>query len=363
MRRWLVSEGRIPQNRLVNQSDEARPAAVDELPCMACGVTGPVAKLQLTELMFSTRERFGYRRCEACGTLRIDGVPADLARHYPAVYFERSRLDPLPDDARRTILVNRTLNRPELFGRGRRLANLVRRVWPSLDAARPPLAFIRKTRLRDFDDPILDVGCGLVPRRLLDLKIAGFTELHGMEPFADVGAAFRGIPIHRTPLEAFPGPGRWALIVFHHSLEHVEDPFAALQASARLLRPGGVCLVRTPVMGTAMWERYGASWVELDVPRHLTVFSKSGLDAMAERAGLRPVVITWEANAWEFVLSEQYVRDLGMYEPGSWWVDPENSAFDQAAVEAFQQEAVRLRTEGRSGRAEFLYERPSDDAR
>jgi hypothetical protein len=52
-----------------------------------------------------------------------------------------------------------------------------------------------------------------------------------------------------------------------------------------------------------------------------------------------------------------------MYEPGSWWVDPENSAFDQAAVEAFQQEAVRLRTEGRSGRAEFLYERPSDDAR
>jgi hypothetical protein len=83
---------------------------------------------------------------------------------------------------------------------------------------------------------------------------------------------------------------------------------------------------------------------------------------MAERAGLRPVGITWEANAWEFVLSEQYVRDLGMYEPGSWWVDPETSAFDQAAVDAFQQEAVTLRTEGRSGRAEFLFERPTDEA-
>ena len=346
---------------VADPSEHRGPAADEERPCVACGVTGPVTRLELTERMFSTRERFGYRRCERCGTLRIDAVPADLARHYPGAYFERSRRDPLPDDDRRTILVNRTLNRPALFGRGHRLADLVRRVRPSLEAARPPLALIRRTRLRDFDDPILDVGCGLIPRRLLDLKIAGFTELHGMEPFADVGTAFHGIPIHRTPLETFTGPGRWALIVFHHSLEHVEDPFAALHATARLLRPGGVCLVRTPVMGTAMWERYGPSWVELDVPRHLSVFSQSGLDTMAERAGLRPVGITWEANAWEFVLSEQYVRDLGMYEPGSWWVDPETSAFDQAAVEAFQQEAVRLRTEGRSGRAEFLFERPADD--
>ena len=45
----------------MNPSDEARPAADDDLPCIACGVSGPVSKLQLTELMFSTRERFGYR--------------------------------------------------------------------------------------------------------------------------------------------------------------------------------------------------------------------------------------------------------------------------------------------------------------
>jgi SAM-dependent methyltransferase len=337
-------------------------AADQGRPCVACGVTGPVTRVELTEMMFSTRERFGYCRCEACGTLRIEAVPADLARHYPSAYFERSLRDPLPDDDQRAILVNRILSRPELFGRGRRLAGLVRRVRPSLEAARPPLALIRRTRLRDFDDPILDVGCGLVPRRLLDLKVAGFTDLHGMEPFADVGASFRGIPIHRTPLERFPRPGQWALIVFHHSLEHVDDPLGTLQAAARLLRPGGVCLVRTPVMGTAMWERYGPSWVELDAPRHLSVFSRSGLDTMAERAGLRPVGITWEANAWEFVLSEQYVRGLGMYEPGSWWVDRESSAFDRAAVDAFQQEAVKLRTEGRSGRAEFLFERPADAA-
>ena len=92
----------------MNPSDEARPAAGDDRPCVACGARGPVSKLELTELMFATRERFGYGRCEACGTLRIDAVPADLARHYPGAYFERSRLDPLPDDAKRTILVNRT---------------------------------------------------------------------------------------------------------------------------------------------------------------------------------------------------------------------------------------------------------------
>jgi hypothetical protein len=68
-------------------SDDARPTADEDRPCVACGVTGPVTRLELTELMFSTRERFGYRRCEACGTLRIDAVPADLARHYPSAYF------------------------------------------------------------------------------------------------------------------------------------------------------------------------------------------------------------------------------------------------------------------------------------
>jgi SAM-dependent methyltransferase len=327
-------------------------------PCAVCGATGTASAIRLVESMFATREAFGYHRCDACGSLTIDSVPADLARHYPAAYFERSRGDLMSDADRWTILANRILTRPALFDRGRRLARLVRLLRPTTRPAKPPIRLIRAARLRDFDDPILDVGCGLVPRRLDELRVAGFTNLHGLEPFAPIGTSFRGIPIHRGSIGALPGAGTWAYVTFHHSLEHVPDPFADLAAAARLLRPGGICLVRTPMMGTAMWERYREAWVELDPPRHLFVFSEAGLTTLARRAGLGHIETVWEGNAWELIVSEQYRHGLGMYEPGSWMLDPASSGITEAQVEAFQREAVEMAHAGRSGRAALLFERP-----
>ena len=53
--------------------------------CRICGGS-PGARHVAREMMYGTREAFGYFECSSCGCLQIAEVPADLARFYPADY-------------------------------------------------------------------------------------------------------------------------------------------------------------------------------------------------------------------------------------------------------------------------------------
>ena len=102
--------------------------------------------------------------------------------------------------------------------------------------------------------------------------------------------------------------------MLNHSLEHVPDPGATLAAVRRRLAPGGHCLVRVPIVPSEAWDRYGADWVQLDAPRHLTVPSERGLVTAAERRGLRLVDATHDSGGIQFWGSEAYQRGLTLAE-------------------------------------------------
>lgn len=76
-----------------------------------------------------------------------------------------------------------------------------------------------------------------------------------------------------------------------HVLEHVVDPLATLQLSARLLRPGGRVHFFTPA---GDWEGLGLyrdGWWMLEDPTHVRFFTGDSLHRLAEQAGLRDIEV------------------------------------------------------------------------
>jgi hypothetical protein len=74
-----------------------------------------------------------------------------------------------------------------------------------------------------------------------------------------------------------------------HVLEHLDAPGDALQRIAGWLAPGGLIVVGVPNLASVQARVGGSRWYHLDVPRHRTHFTVSGLHALLRRHGLEPV--------------------------------------------------------------------------
>lgn len=334
-------------------------AAPVDARCRICGDVGPHEGIRLREMMFATRETFEYLRCRACRVLQIIDVPADLERHYPPRYYSLGGSSPGADPLPAPTFLLRERLRPFLAGgrRGwRRIFEFVdRRIELPADFETVALPLITRAGLRSFRDRILDVGCGARPGRLAALRHAGFTRVLGIEPYIEGDFVFDGVPVRRTTVDALTG--RFALVMLHHSFEHVPEPVQTLAATARLVRPGGSLLIRTPLMGSGMWDRYGRDWVELDAPRHLFVFPAGALVDLAGQHGFRLVDVEFDADHWDLIASEQYRVDVGMFDPTSWFVDPGASRFNDGDIAEFRHQSRMMNAQGTAGRAAFWFRR------
>ncbi|MGA7730550.1 MAG: class I SAM-dependent methyltransferase [Chloroflexia bacterium] len=135
---------------------------------------------------------------------------------------------------------------------------------------------------------VLDIGCG---RGLLlhKLRQRGWTPM-GTELNEEAATYAReqlGLPVTTQMVEeaGFPD-GEFDLIILWHVLEHVQSPRAMLREVSRILKPGGTLLVAVPNFGSLEARLSGKSWFHLDVPRHLTHFTKATLQHALDTAGL-----------------------------------------------------------------------------
>lgn len=320
--------------------------------CRVCCETTSAEVHTAREMMYGTRETFDYLRCGSCGCLQIADIPADLGRHYPGNYYSQ-------------------VPRKEPPAKGRLAAWLTRRycIASSLRPASPLTALLRQwlplpgdfaefgdylvqARLRSARERILDVGCGASPHRLVAFRRCGFLNVEGIDPFIAADTQYHGVPVRKCTIDEVTG--QFGLIMFHHSLEHVPDPVSALSGAARLLRPGGICLVRVPVVGTWFWRHFGIDWVELDAPRHLHLLSQESVGRLAEQAGFRVLRTVFDSGVWELSGSIRYQRNIAMRE-----IDPDPQArHNEDKVRPAQRRFVeQLNALGDAGRACFTLER------
>jgi SAM-dependent methyltransferase len=305
--------------------------------------------MNVPEMALGTRETFVYEHCQACGSLQIAAVPAHLEQYYPPSQYYAYRSP----------------------SRGVRasIRHLARVAWwgAALFSPEPLFAVLcalpqvgsrmRTNRLRALRGQrlargarIADVGGG-AGEMLQILRSLGFRHLTCVDPYSPVSGAHDGIDFLKGCLQS--AEERFDLIMYHHSLEHVPDIEGELRTARAHLAPGGLLLVRLPLLPNEAFATYGPHWAEIDAPRHLHIPSRAALRTMAARCALDVVASGSDTQELEFWASEDYARGLSRR-------DVEGArtgvrAFCSTRMRAYRRRADRLNAQDRGGRGWFLF--------
>jgi 2-polyprenyl-3-methyl-5-hydroxy-6-metoxy-1,4-benzoquinol methylase len=223
--------------------------AADSTRCPLCGADDPSRRFR--------KHGFDYHQCRDCGHLFVSPLPSALEtneharKSYTADYLDRSRawFEELAE--RRTRVLRPLLkDRPE---------------------AR-----------------ILDIGCGyglfLARARLEGWRVVG------IEAAAEPSRYAReelGLPIlegDAVVLMSSPNVGEFDAVTFWHVLEHLERPADVLRAAVDRLRPGGLLVLNSPNIDSAVYRLVGRHWSWIYTPGHLQYFHARGFVRHLERS-------------------------------------------------------------------------------
>lgn len=330
------------------------PATSSVKCCPACLSDARAEVLAVRENMFGITEKFDYSVCGNCGSLALISVPADMASYYPKNYYSVD-LDP-----------ERALGAPGI----RQFAQLVisSSLWGGGLIAGTATAVIPRRQLRTLvsvlrsirraglingkKTRVLDVGCGS-GMLVFALGLAGMTDVTGVDPFLSAERDLStGGRLKRQGLREVEG--RYDLIMFHHSFEHVADPEAILQEALKRLTPRGRILIRMPTPSSHAFLTYGAAWVQLDAPRHLVVFSRPGVDSLCARVGANIVSVDDDSTGFQFWGSEQYRLGIPLMDARSVMVGPRVASFSKAQLKGWERQAVALNTAGHGDQSAWV---------
>lgn len=219
-----------------------------------------------------------YGVCDGCGCYvnRCPPRPEEFARIYSSAWYwgAVSRMRGVPDLAARA----------ELYAADGRLRHWLRLVETFASAA----------------GRVLEIGCA--PGALLAALQRQGRRCVGVEVEASVAKWIREHVGLDVRCGIFPGAGLSLepcdLFLAFDVLEHVPAPDTFLREAARLLTPGGVAIIQTPIDRNHSEPPFGAeASVVFDDVEHLFVFVDPAMEALAARAGLEVVSLT-EA-AWQ----------------------------------------------------------------
>lgn len=98
------------------------------------------------------------------------------------------------------------------------------------------------------------------------------------------------------------------IITMWHVLEHVYDPEIQIKELKRLLKPTGTIVIAVPNFNSYDAKHYAEFWAAYDVPRHLWHFSKTAIDKLFDRQGMKlQQVLPMKFDAFYVsLLSEKY---------------------------------------------------------
>ena len=204
-------------------------------------------------------------RCRRCGLVYQNPRPTlgEMEQHYPPEY------EPYTDHGSRRQ-PNPLLRRAYAHGVNKRCR------------------FITKYKK---NGKLLDIGCA-AGTFLLGMREQEGWQVEGVEPSPAVAAAARRhkLKVHTGTLEEARYPdGAFDAVTMWDVLEHVHDPAATVAEIRRILKPGGILVVRVPNLASWDARLFGKTWAGLDAPRHLYVFSPQTLGRLLSDQGL-PVI-------------------------------------------------------------------------
>jgi len=227
------------------------PMVKETSACFLCG-------LNLSKIIFS-KDRWRYLQCKNCGLVSIHPKPSErgVLNNYETY---------LPTD------VNEIKKWEEMM-------------QPVIAAS----VKIIRTRTEMKKGKILDIGCGF--GFFLNAMKQHRWDATGIEISKDGRQYAKNhyqIHVHSKPLEALALPNHhFDAVTLFYVIEHIADPLAVLKEVFRILKPGGLILVRWPHT-TPIIKLIGPLSKHLDLyhtPYHLYDFSRPTMNRILTASG------------------------------------------------------------------------------
>lgn len=188
------------------------------------------------------------------------------------------------------------------------------------------------------------------------MKQCGFQNLMGIDPFISETLNYdNGLIIKKIELNDVEG--KFDLIMFNHSFEHMENPFAVLTKTRNILNKDKFIIIRIPVADSFAWEKYGVHWSSLEAPRHLFLHTKKSICFLAENIGFSIDHISYDSRSWQLWGSEQYAKDIHLLAMNSYFVNPAKSIFSKDDIYEYEKKTECLNKTGEGDQAEFYLRR------
>lgn len=252
-------------------------------------------------MFLGTREIFPYTLCSACQSLSIENIPSNLGElyaKYPGLKHPKRKKSGLRNCIRRYMILH-----SNWFAR--KLSSSL----ASFDDLRIKALYECQISL---GSAILDVGCGS-GWFIYELQELGFKNGIGIDEALNEDL-FPSNGTLVTKKGIFEVTGKFDLITFHHSFEHLENPEKVLQKTASLLSDNGICLIRIPNIESWGFRFFKEHWSGIHPPYHLFLPSKRGMEILCERAGLKIVDVRWEQLMESFLRSTCYTLDFASHD-------------------------------------------------
>jgi SAM-dependent methyltransferase len=164
---------------------------------------------------------------------------------------------------------------------------------------------------------LLEVGCGAGGRLPLFKALGWRVTGQDVDPVAaNEAQRSTGAEVHIGSIEDLArAQRRFDAIVVNHVIEHVVDPVALLRVCRSMLRPRGSLICVTPNARSWGHRQFGANWMSLDPPRHISLFTPSALRMASRMAGYESEeVLTSCANVEAFALGSFEIAAKGRYD-------------------------------------------------
>ena len=274
--------------------------------CPVCGSETVKQFFGVEETMFRDGRTFEYAECSSCSSLYRTTVvqPHQL---YPETYYSIAA-DPRSDLGSGVKKIVAALLSKSTFSRFALTTKAFKILVPIKElrtVCRMLESVHRASRGRRIES-ILDVGTGSGYLPFI-LSLAG-KHVVGIDPFAPVEWTSHKAEVKKCEIEEINES--FDLVMFHHSLEHVDAPAEKLKAAVSRLNPEGVIVIRVPKKDSMAWSKYGTSWFQIDAPRHEFVPTSAGLRRLIESADLSLVEQYDDSSSTQFWLSQ--VVQLGL---------------------------------------------------
>ena len=310
------------------------------LKCRICNYKGPGIVLKTKEMMFGFRGVFYYSRCNKCGSASIRNIPKNMAYYYPRDYGSK-HINPWYKNSiimglfKIYLSVNPNNYVRKAIDKRMGVPNVFQVFYNML----------KESKYKSFRaSTILDIGSG-TGQWLIYAGILGFKKRLGVDMFVEHTIRYnKDFKILKGDLTVVKG--KFDFILSNHSIEHIANPRTTFRGVRKLIKENGIFVVRTPLIDSYAFEKYGPNWVDLDPPRHLVLFTRKAMCDLAEKSGFEVTKIIYDSNAFQFSGSELYKHNLIL--------NKNNYSFSHEEISAWDKLSIKLNSEKKGDQACFI---------